>query len=253
MTLIATAISRLGIVQASDSNVTNDSDELVGEFQKVFPVGPVGGALAVAGTYTVGGRPMDEWMPAVIDEYVATAAPTLYGFAEFLRQRFAAEVNEDEQAQGTLVHLAGYVQANGDAHPEFWFVRNVDIDKSTGDYFVTERFDLSEDFWARDYLNPQVRTALAAGSEQRYFNGMLPGRVAYNVFMKRLGIFLQQAWNEPTWRFRAPRTVEELARFVDLELGAIGAMFFSSDYGAPYIGGHVQIAVVKPPPNAVTL
>src|SRR6266852_1389118 len=133
MTLIATAISRLGIVQASDSNVTYvESDELAGQAQKVFRVDPVRGAVAVAGTYTVGGKPMGEWMPAAIRAYGATSVPTLYRFADYLRQRLAAEVTEDEHAQGSLIHLAGYVDTNFDAHPEFWFVWNVGMDATTG-------------------------------------------------------------------------------------------------------------------------
>ena len=68
---------------------------------------------------------MDEWMPAAISAYAATPAPTLRGFAEFLRRRLGDEVDPSEQANGSLIHIAGYVEADGEAHPEFWFVRNI--------------------------------------------------------------------------------------------------------------------------------
>lgn len=258
MTLIATAISRLGIVQASDSNVTDaERDEYAGEVQKVFRADCVGAALAVAGTYFIGGRPMKEWIPAAIEAYGLSASRTLRGFAEFLCQRIVAQISPEEHALGSLMHIAGYVQDEGcDAHPEFWFVRNVDMIQAgdrAGDYVVQPGFSVSEDFWARDYMNPQVRAALVAGREMRYFNGMLEGRVAYHAFIDQLNDFLVQAWRMPNWKFRAPRAVEELARFIELEVQTVGAMYSSSDYNAPYIGGKVRIETIKPPPNAATL
>lgn len=253
VTLIATAISPLGIVQASDSNITAD-EKLSREARKVFRIPSVDGALALMGTYRVGGVAMDAWMPATIDAYGRTSRPTLAGFAEFLRDHLSKELTPDEHAMGTLVHIAGYVEEEGRAHPEFWFVRNIDgIDADTGEYIVQERFDVSEDFWNRDYKNPEVRAALAEFMEQRYFNGYPAGRIAYLGFVHRLGTFLRQVWAEPSWRFRQPTNIEELARFVDLEIRAIGALFFSSDYAAPYIGGTVQIEKIRPPSNAVPL
>jgi len=133
-------------------------------------------------------------------------------------------------------------------------VRNIaKIDETTGDYIGSDHFDVSEDFWHRDYLNPGVQSALEVGSEQRYFNGYPPGRIAYLGFIQRLGIFLKDVWSQPRWRFRAPRTVDELARFVDFEIRAIGAMFHSSGYSAPFIGGTVQLETISPPSTAVKL
>jgi len=60
-------------------------------------------------------------------------------------------------------------------------------------------------------------------------------------------------WAEPTWHFREPRNIKELGRFVDLEVRAIDALFFSSDYPAPYIGGTVQVETIAAPTNAVAL
>ena len=254
VTLIGTAISNLGIVMASDSNLTSATGEYAGEAQKVFRVDRVAGVLAVAGTYSVGGRLIDDWMPDAISTYCATTAPTMRGFAEFLRDQLAEDIEPAEHASGTLIHLAGYVEEGSEAHPEFWFVRNfTNIDPSSGAYVGRGSFQISEDFWTRDYMNPGVQDALEAGTEQRYFNGYPAGRIAYLGFMLRLGHFLRQTWADPAWKFRAPRSVDELARFVDLEIRAIGAMFFSSDYAAPYIGGTVQIETIRAPHNAIKL
>jgi hypothetical protein len=253
VSLIATAISQLGIVQASDSNITAE-DKLSRQARKVFRIPSVGGALALAGTYRVGGAAMDAWMPAAIDAYGAMSGQTLSGFAEFLRERLSKELTAEEHAMGTLVHIAGYVEVEGAAHPEFWFVRNIaGMDEVTGDYIGQERFDISEDFWTRDYQTPEVRAALAGSFEQRYFNGYAAGRIAYLGFIQRFRAFLGQVWAEPTWSFRQPTSIEELARFIELEIQFIGTLFFSSDYAAPYIGGQVQIEKIPAPPNAIPL
>src|SRR5207249_9642807 len=112
MTLIATAISNVGLVMASDSNLTSGTREYAGEGQKVFPVDGVGGALAVAGTYSIGGKPMNEWMRALINAYGVTATPTLSGFAHYLADHLSGEITTTEHRRGTLIHIAAYVEAD---------------------------------------------------------------------------------------------------------------------------------------------
>jgi hypothetical protein len=55
VTLIATVICDHGIIQASDSNLTS-SPGLVATGPKVFKLGFVNAALALAGSYAVGQR-----------------------------------------------------------------------------------------------------------------------------------------------------------------------------------------------------
>ena len=253
MTLIATAICNLGIVHASDSNLTGGSEPAV-PGQKLFELNFANGAVAVAGRFSVGGTRMDEWLPSAISSY-AEGSPTLRGFAEYLRERLEDERTADERANATLFHIAGYADIGGKAHPELVFVRNfTDIDTTTGGYVgVMDKFDVTEDFWCRDYANPVVRAALAAGREQRYFNGFPAGRIAYLGFVDGFNDFLGQVWQQPTWKFRPPQNVDELAGFVELEVRAICTMFASSDYDAAYIGGEVQIVKIPAPTNAVTL
>lgn len=43
------------------------------------------------------------------------------------------------------------------------------------------------------------------------------------------------------------------ATFARLELETINALFLSSDYAAPYIGGEVQIEMVPAPASAANL
>jgi hypothetical protein len=132
MTLIVTNISRLGILQASDSNLTNDRTGHVAEGRKVFPLGFCSGALALAGSYQVADQSMDVWMPAAIADYIISANPSLEGFARYLKSRLD---NEADANTGLLLHIAGYAGNDNDVHPEMWFVRNYSqIDEEDGSY-----------------------------------------------------------------------------------------------------------------------
>jgi hypothetical protein len=92
MTLIATVISNLGIIQASDSNLTRSRGP-VGTGLKAFRLGFADGALALAGAYSVGTESMDNWLPACITSYSASATPSLRGFASHLAARLESSLH----------------------------------------------------------------------------------------------------------------------------------------------------------------
>ena len=194
-------------------------------------------------------------MPRFISSYEATDSPTLPGFAEYLRERLTSDMKVAEKRSGLLIHIAGYVAGRSGAHPEMLFVRNImHIDPSTGDYSKgISEFQLTEDFWTRDYLHATTKAAVRGGGSQRYFNGTPVGRIAFLGLHAMLWRFYGEVWRQPGWALRAPQTLDELAGFVELELRAMGTMFQSSDYSAPPIGGGVQIETIAPPANCVEL
>jgi hypothetical protein len=139
-------------------------------------------------------------------------------------------------------------------HPEFYLVRNIQgINASTGAYEgVTSNYQVTEDFWTRDY--PQTPAGMfAAGGSQRYFSGYPSGRIAYLGAMQKLQEFYEQVWREPNWKFRRPASLDELSAFVRLELETINTLFTSSDYPSPYIGGVIQIEKILAPSGAMSL
>jgi hypothetical protein len=239
MTLICTVISDFGIIQASDSNLTSERNS-AGTGRKVFVLSFARGALSMAGCYSIDGRSMELWMPNWLQAYRTINRPTLECFAHHLRQRFNSEMTVDERRLGSLIHIAGYAtDSTREKHPEMWFVRNFDrINESTGAYRdPNDQFDVSEDFWNRGYLTDATRSAIRAGGSQRYFNGFPPERIAFGGLTQFLAAFFRQVWDHPNWRFRPPRTLDELASFVKLEMYAVTTIFMSSDYSAPFIGG----------------
>lgn len=249
MTLIATTISQHGIIHASDSNLTSPSGA-VAVGKKVFKLGFVKGAVSVAGAYGVGGRAMDDWMPSTIGEYTARDQPTLRGFAELLCERLTIQA---DPTRHSLIHIAGYANAGDGCRPEFYFVRNCGMEPDGSYGAPTGAFELSEDFWTRDYLERDTKDALSTGGAHLYFNGFPDGRIAYLAVNRMLQDFYHHVWARPGWRFRGPRTLDELAGFVELDIHVICTLFASSDYPAAYIGGDVQVEKIPAPANAVTL
>jgi hypothetical protein len=247
MTLILTHMSKYGIVQASDSNLSSQ-DAVAGTGDKVFQLAFGPGALAVAGSYGVGDEPMDVWMPEALLRYTtSSASPTLGGLAEDLRQRLEQEMTADQKkSSGSLIHIAGYTD-EPEPHPEMYFVRNIKHIEPSGAYSgFEETFDVSEDFWTRDY--PRYRSGML------YINGYPEGRIGYLGFGRALDAFLQQVWNQhPEWRFRAPRSLDDQAALLELKLRAIATMFLISDHPAPYVGGAPQSIKIAPPAGAIQI
>jgi hypothetical protein len=251
--LIVTAITEMGILQVSDSNLTSVVDYRTSTGKKVFQLGFCPGALALSGSYSVGSARMDSWMPSAIETYAATTAPTLGDFAQYLRDRLT------EEGQGKvdlLIHIAGYAGDGGGTHPEMWFVRNFGgIDEVTGDYLDrADDFKISEDFWARDYAAAREAGRQPGGPfRQWYFNGFPSGRISYNVLRQLLLGFFNLVWNHQDWRFRPPTTLEELALFMRLELNVVATLFNVSDYPAPFVGGEAQVEAVPAPADSAAL
>jgi hypothetical protein len=60
-------------------------------------------------------------------------------------------------------------------------------------------------------------------------------------------------WNQPTWKFRPPESLDELATVVDLQIRTIGTLFGMSNYPAPLVGGEPQIEKISPPAGAMPM
>ena len=86
-----------------------------------------------------------------------------------------------------------------------------------------------------------------------YFNGYPSGRIAYLGAVQKLQEFYEQVWREPSWKFRRPASLDELAAFVKLELETTNTLFTSSDYPTPYIGGGIRIEKITAPSGTMNL
>ncbi len=253
MTLILTHISKQGIVHVSDSNLTASGDTPAGESQKTFKVEHLNAGLTVAGSYSVGGVRMNHWMNDFIQQQV-TAGASLSKFAHNLKSELETQMSPSEKENGSMIHIAGYVEAKRKSHPEFWFVRNVTgIDSHTGEYTGTSsRFQVTEDFWTRDCPKRKLMESFQTGGYQVYVNGFASGRIGFVFLQRVMNQFFYSIWSNPNWAFRPPSAIEETEMLVKLNVEVIGTLFKLSDYPAPFIGGNIQTYVIPQPSNAVT-
>lgn len=253
MTLIRTVISNLGIIQASDSNLTSGAawGNQAQAGQKVFKLDFTVGALALAGAYSVGKERMDTWMPAFIAKYGTCTRPTLGGFAKALMATLEPIIPKH---RGCIYHIAGYVAEGVTWHPELWFVRNyTGIDESDGSYIGLGTWDVTEDFWSRDYLAPEAKQHFAQGNYRHYLNGAPPGRIAAVMLTPHLMSLEEYIWHRPGWQFRKWDTLAKLAAVIEAEFSLLSALYLSSGYPGPPIGGAVQMELIPPPSGTVSL
>jgi hypothetical protein len=248
MTLILTHISSHGIIHATDSNLT--AGELpAGEARKLFELPFLDAGLTVAGSYSVGGERMDDWLNKFVQGQQQANCASLKQFAITLSQALEQQMTREEKADGTLIHIAGYVRDADGSHPEFWFVRNIQsMDRRTGEYGdFKDTFQVTEDLWNRDWQCYNLGALFQQGGYRLYINGYTSGRISYMILQDYMATFFAQIWQNPAWRFRPPISLDESKLIVDLYIKAVGVLFQVSDYRAPYIGGRPQIYAIAEP------
>ncbi|HEY3331976.1 MAG TPA: hypothetical protein VGK19_18230 [Capsulimonadaceae bacterium] len=258
MTLIATQISKHGIVHAADSNVTVvtqqngiatvRTDPTPGK--KVYDLRPaINAALTVAGSYSVGGIDMPTWMGGFLGNQATIPSVTLEGFARALSSALEAQMTSVEKANGSIVHIAGYVEVGNESHAEFWFVRNVYGILATGEYDdIRDTFQVGEDFWSRDCPTDDT---MENGAYQLYANGFHEGRMPFMGVARHLGQFFSDVWKYPTWNLRPPSSIDGYEKLIRLYMSTVTTLFDICESKAPAIGGNVETVGIPAPVNAI--
>lgn len=240
MSIIVTQISKYGIIFASDSNITNDN-EVVGQGDKIFAIPKLNAAIAIAGSYTVGGDKMDKWMLDFIKKNEC-AYDSLKDFGELLQTTFDNLMSEKEKSWLSISHIAGYV--NG--HPEMWCLSNTVLDNL--DYSKGKSdFHLHEDFWERDWKNNNLEQVFKSDglNYQLYVNATTPGRIGFNVVRQYLDQYFIRMFDLRDCKFRGPRNLEEHQIIVKTYLEVLISLYGLSDYNPKIIGGKVQVYTIK--------
>jgi hypothetical protein len=112
------------------------------------------------------------------------------------------------------------------------------MDMRTGEYGdIRNAFQVTEDFWQRDWQQHNIAHVFSQGGYQIYTNGFTSGRVSYIILQQYMTQFFKQIWQNPTWSFRPPISLKEASLIVDLYIRTIGVLFQLSNYSAPFIGG----------------
>lgn len=243
MSIIVTQINKDGIVFGTDSNISTDTT-VDREDKKIFNIPKLNAAMCTAGSYTINGESLGDWLPKYINNH-SNNYNSLSEFVKLLSSNLTKIMLPVEKTELFISHIAGYQ----DGHPEMWCLSNTTLE-GNGNYSNGEStFHYSEDFWSRDYKNNNLEEAFKSNSlnYQVYVNAIRQGRVTFNVVRGHLDVFFTSLWSMKTFNFRHPQNIEEHKYLVRLYIEAISTAYLLSDYQPKIIGGHTQLFTIKEP------
>jgi hypothetical protein len=249
MSLIVTFINRHGIVHASDSNLTNQTDSIEGK--KTFEVDYLDAGLTFSGDYCINGKSADKYIDDYIQSNRASPDLTIKEFTTNLMNEIQHDIREEEIKGGIIIHIAGFISKDDLSYPTFYHISNVVLQPSGQYSSPTHEFHYSEDFLERDCPQHHILESFHLDDKcfQIYVNGFPPGRISYMNLQRTLNDTLNKIWSEPNWKFRPPCDIEETKSFVELNLNFMNVLFQSSDFNLKYVGGRTQIFSIPSPSN----
>jgi hypothetical protein len=249
MTLITSYITKHGIIQASDSNLTTDKGN-AGFGQKVFPIPYLNASLAYSGCYTIDGKKIDIWM----NDFISRSFHTISSIKEFtstLSNRMKSNMRDDEISEVSIIHIVGYDKFENRSHVEHWNISNTNLNPQDGSYSKAENeFHYYNDFNSRtnlEHRNLIKQFDLNPLSHQSYINGFPPGRISSKIFKHRIDESLKFIREKSDWEFRPPENLFEFSNLVKLYFDFTIRLFQMSNYNAMYIGGEIQTHLIPAP------
>lgn len=243
MSIIVTQINKDGIVFGTDSNITT-STAVDREDKKIFNIPKLNAAMCTAGSYTINGEFLSDWLPRYINDN-SSNYDSLAEFVKLLSSELTKTMLPVEKEEPFISHISGYQ----DGHPEMWCLSNTTLEDS-GNYSKGKNdFHYSEDFWNRDYKNNNLEKVFKSDglNYQIYVNAIQQGRVAFNVVRGYLDVFFNSLWSMNNFNFRHPQNIEEHKYLVRLYIEAISTAYLLSDYQPKIIGGYTQLFTIKEP------
>ncbi len=215
MTLLVTEIHNHNepddarIIFAADRRITHNG-HYVDTRKKIFEVPRLHAGIGYFGLAEVGSgvaaRPMNEWVGRHLRQN--TAVSTLAEFSNALAESLNLAVPQSHRWHiPSGFHIAGF---DDGGRVEFWFVRNVEDDRTT----CTGTYSAREDFQRRDKAN------LQRGQHQIYRNGdLLPHVLLWETLDGALMPLLNRA------DFRPIRTTGEYAEWVRFKMEVIAYVY----------------------------
>lgn len=243
MSIIVTQINKDGIVFGTDSNITTNT-AVDREDKKIFVIPKLNAAMCTAGSYTINGELLSDWLPRYINEN-SNKYSSIEGFVKLLSSELTKTMLPVEKKELFISHISGYQ----DGHPEMWCLSNTTLEEDGKYSSGKDTFHDSEDFWSRDYKNNNLEEAFKSDglNYQVYVNAIQHGRIAFNVVRGYLDIFFASLWSMNNFNFRHPQNIEEHKYLVRLYIEAISTAYILSDYQPKIIGGHTQLFIIKKP------
>ncbi len=253
---------REGIIFGADRNITTTSVRQMNDGQMIYTVSgqsqrrkvlrwPNNKALVgYVGAASLTGMPADEWLYDFIGRNL-----TFTSFRELaisLRDEVQAQRMLDEgerQAEGLIIHLAGFEEREQIQVPVIWFITNCHrLDLVQGYTDITKEFGVSEELWQERYIQdstPQTIRNYLGQRAREYSPFWFHQGFDLGVF-NTLDFFLTQSFrllieNMPN-NLSFPTSLNEWSRHLLMSILTYGA-YFQSFFGPgeQYVGGGVDI------------
>lgn len=215
MTLLVTEIHNHNdpadarIIFAADRRITRNG-RYADTRKKIFEIPGLKAGIGYFGLAEVGNgssaRPMNEWVGQHLRQN--TTVSTLAEFSNILADRLNLAVPQSHRRHfPSGFHIAGF---DDSGRVEFWFVSNVEDDRTT----CTGTYSAREDFQRRDKANLQPR------QHQIYRNGdLLPHVLLWETLDRALMPLLNRA------DFKPIRTPDEYAEWVRFKMEVIAYVY----------------------------
>lgn len=260
MSILVAQVLNEGIIFGADRNVTRTSIRELEDGKTVYVVKgqsqrskvlrwPNDKALiGYVGAATIGNLSTDDWLYNFIgrnlnfNRYDELSNSLM---DEVQRQRIIDE--GDDEAEGLIIHLAGFEERAKRKVPVVWYISNCHgYDPEEGYTDITKEFGATEEFWKEKYIGTSttddIRDYLKHKAEN-YEPFWLHQGFDLGVF-NTLDYFLRQSFRiliENKIR-EFPRTLDEWGQYLSLSILTYGA-YFQSFFGPgeQYVGGGVDI------------
>ncbi len=254
MTILYSCYVPQGIIFAADTMVTQRSGArfsfLDSSQPKVFAVPglgvhPNGGLVGYFGNAMVGAAPMWQWLPNVIGAFAHSVNTAT--FPAFLLQQLQSDARQRQLRSIQGFHIGAFERRSGHRVPVFWFLRNAEIDQTTGRYlpFPSWTFRYDEQLLGRDYavllprdVRDNIRTHVKVyGTPVWYCNGDLGVAAAAGL---GVDVAAQAMMRFQSPGYRMPSSLErwrKLAGTYVSTASSLAQVYFRA--GTPTIGGRV--------------
>lgn len=250
MALIASYITKFGIIQVSDFNQIIDGKN-AGNGQKIFPIPHLNASLVFSGSHTINGEPIGSWMKNFI-EWSQLYLSTINEFSFHLSDKMNKEMLENEKNTITEVYIAGYQRTENWSYPEHWCISNAR--RNGDDYYSPLGY-----FHDQNNINPgesQYHRYLLRKLDENHFdcqffiNGFPPGKTGDNrsiVAKRKMNEILKYILKREDLKFRWPANLSEFSTIARLHFSFITGLLKMGDGGETYPGGEIHIHEIQAP------
>lgn len=252
MALIASYITKFGIIQVSDFNQIIDGD-YAGDGQKIFPIPHLNASLVFSGSNTINGEAIGVWMKYFI-EWSQLYLTTMDEFSFHLFDKMNKEMRESEKNIITEVYIAGYQKTENKSYPEHWCISNArrngdDYYSPLGYFHDHNNFQPSEVEYHRTLLREMDADPM---KYQFFINGFPRGKIGNNRAMAvkdKTDELLTYLLKREDLKFSRPGNLSEFSNVVRLYFDFMKGLLKMDDSSEKYNGSEIHIHEIPPPPN----